>query len=313
MLNLSDASVETLTPEDRARLMHPLVGGVIHFARHYKSPAQIRALNAEIHALRTPGLLIAVDHEGGRVQRFREGFTEIPPMRTLGERWDSDRDAACAEATRLGRVMADELTGHGIDFSFAPVLDLDHGESGVIGNRAFHRDPVATAQLATALVRGMRDGGMASVGKHFPGHGYVRADSHLEIPVDDRSFDEIEHDDLVPFAALIRAGLDAVMPAHVVYPAVDSNPAGFSHKWLLEILRRDLGFDGMIFSDDLGMAGAQGAGDMVARADLALAAGCDMVLVCNDLPAADAVLARWQPQIPSGLPRRAALLAAGAR
>ncbi len=309
MLDLSDASVDALAPEDRARLLHPLVGGVIHFARHYRSPGQMRALNAEIHALREPALLIAVDHEGGRVQRFRDGFTAIPPMRTLGEHWDRDADAACAEAKRLGRIMAGELTAHGIDFSFAPVLDLDYGESGVIGDRAFHRDPVAAAQLATALVAGMREGGMASVGKHFPGHGFVRADSHHEIPVDERSFETIERDDLVPFAALIGAGLDAVMPAHVVYPAIDPNPAGFSRKWLLDILRGRLGFDGMIFSDDLGMAGAQGAGDMTARADLALASGCDMVLVCNDLAAADAVLGRWQPQIGTpDLERRAARL-----
>ena len=227
MIDLSAASIDSLGREDRERLMHPLVGGVIHFARHYKSPEQIRALNAEIHALRDPGILVAVDHEGGRVQRFRDGFTAIPPMRTLGETWDSDPDLALDEAARYGRIMADELTRHGIDFSFAPVLDLDHGGSTVIGNRAFHRDPGATAQLATALARGMRDGGMASVGKHFPGHGFVTADSHNEMPVDERPLDQIAGDDLVPFVELIRAGLDGVMPAHVVYTAVDPQPAGF--------------------------------------------------------------------------------------
>ena len=306
MLDLSDASVESLAPEDRARLMHPLVGGVIHFARHYKSPGQIRALNAEIHALREPSLLIAVDHEGGRVQRFRDGFTAIPPMRTLGELWDDDPDAACAEARRYGRIMADELTGHGVDFSFAPVLDLDHGGSTVIGDRAFHRDPDATSRLATALIDGMRDGGMASVGKHFPGHGFVAADSHHEMPVDSRSFEEIERDDLVPFDALIRAGLDAVMPAHVVYPAVDAKPAGYSHKWLQDILRARIGFDGLIVSDDLGMAGAVGEGDIVARANAAVAAGCDIVLTCNEPAAADELLARWKLAPSANLARRAA-------
>jgi beta-N-acetylhexosaminidase len=200
-----------------------------------------------------------------------------------------------------------------MDFSFAPVLDLDYGGSTVIGDRAFHRDPDATSQLATALIEGMRDGGMASVGKHFPGHGYVRADSHHEMPVDERSYAQIERDDLVPFAALIGAGIDAVMPAHVVYPAVDAQPAGFSRTWLQEILRGRLQFDGTIFSDDLGMAGAHGAGDMLARADLALAAGCDMVLVCNDVAAAGAVLEAWKPRPSPGLERRAARLRSRAR
>jgi beta-N-acetylhexosaminidase len=295
MLDLSATSIDSLALEDRERLLHPLVGGVIHFARHYRSPEQIAALNAEIHALRAPALLIAVDHEGGRVQRFREGFTEIPPMRTLGAAWDRDHEGACIDAARYGRIMADELLACGVDFSFAPVLDVDYGGSTVIGDRSFHRNPVAISELATAMITGMREGGMASCGKHFPGHGFVRADSHHEIPVDERPFDAIERDDLVPFSALIRAGLDAVMPAHVVYPAVDDKPAGFSNRWLEEILRGTLGFDGMIFSDDLGMAGAHGAGDMTARADAALNAGCDMVLVCNDLTAADALLAAWRP------------------
>jgi beta-N-acetylhexosaminidase len=313
MLDLSAASIDSLGSEDRERLLHPLVGGVIHFARHYQSPEQIRALNAEIHALREPAILIAVDHEGGRVQRFREGFSAIPPMRTLGEAWDGDPEQAMIDATQIGRLMASELTSHGIDFSFAPVLDLDHGGSTVIGNRAFHRDPNATAQLATALVRGMRDAGMASVGKHFPGHGFVAADSHCEMPVDERAFEEIAADDLVPFAELIRAGLDGVMPAHVVYPAIDSQPAGFSRRWLKEILREQMEFDGMIFSDDLSMAGAHAAGDMVARAELALAAGCDMVLVCNDLDAADVLLDRWRPGKPADLARRCDRLRAFAR
>ncbi|MEO8132535.1 MAG: beta-N-acetylhexosaminidase [Betaproteobacteria bacterium] len=306
IVDVSGQAPAALAAEDRERLMQPLVGGVIHFARHYGSPEQIAALNAEIHALRTPSLLIAVDHEGGRVQRFRDGFSTIPPMRTLGDAWDRDAGAAMDEARRLGRLMAAELTSHGIDFSFAPVLDLDHGGSSVIGDRAFHRDPVAVADLATALIEGMRELGMASVGKHFPGHGFVRADSHTETPVDDRPFAAIEADDLIPFARLVKAGVDALMPAHVIYPAVDGQPAGYSTVWLREILRGGLGFDGMIFSDDLGMAGAHGAGDMLARADLALAAGCDMVLVCNDLPGADWLLANWNVIRGPDLQRRAA-------
>ena len=310
-VDLSVEGSDSLSAEDRERLLHPAVGGVIHFARHYASPEQLRAINAEIHALREPALLIAVDHEGGRVQRFRDGFTVIPPMRTLGEQWDGDPAAASAEARRLGRVIADELIAHGVDFSFTPVLDLDHGGSTVIGDRAFHRDPGATAELGTALIAGLRDGGMASVGKHFPGHGFVVADSHHEVPVDERTLAELEAEDLVPFAALVSAGLDAVMPAHVIYPQVDAQPAGYSERWLQDILRGRLGFDGMIFSDDLGMAGAHGAGDMLARAKLALAAGCDMVLVCNDLPAADALLARWTLPLSPDLERRAERLRAG--
>ena len=304
-----DLSGPELSAEDRERLLHPSVGGVIHFARHYESPAQIRELNAALHALR-PGLLIAVDHEGGRVQRFQVGFTAIPPMRTLGELWDTNPEGARTEANRLGCLMADELTSHGVDFSFAPVLDLDHGGSTVIGDRAFHRDPLATAQLAAALIAGMRAHGMASVGKHFPGHGFVRADSHHEVPIDERSFEALAADDLIPFARLVAAGIDAVMPAHVIYPAVDTQPAGYSTKWLKDILRGQLGFDGVIFSDDLGMAGAHGAGDMPARADLALAAGCDMVLVCNDLPAADRLLEQWRVRPAADLQRRAARMRA---
>jgi beta-N-acetylhexosaminidase len=304
-----DLAGPQLAAADRERLLHPLVGGVIHFSRHYESPAQIRALNAELHALR-PGLLIAVDHEGGRVQRFRDGFTPIPPMRQLGTQWDSDPGGAQAEAHRLGRIMAGELTSHGVDFSFAPVLDLDYGGSSVIGDRALHRDPQATAQLAGALIAGMRECGMASVGKHFPGHGFVRADSHHEVPIDERPFAAIAAADLVPFAQLVAAGLDAVMPAHVIYPAVDAQPAGYSTKWLREILRGRLGFDGMLFSDDLGMVGAHGAGDMLARAGLALAAGCDMVLVCNDLPAAEALLGQLRVKPKADLQRRAARMRA---
>jgi len=295
-----------LSPADRERLVHPLVGGVILFTRNFKSPPQLKALTREIASLRSPRLLIAVDHEGGRVQRFRDGFSVIAPMRTLGELWDSDVAGAAREAVRIGRTIAGELGAHGVDFSFTPVLDVDHGESAVIGNRAFHRNPNAIAHLASALCDGLHAGGMAAVGKHFPGHGHVAADSHTELPVDDRPLAAIVADDLVPFGALIARGLEAIMPAHVVYSAIDKDSAGFSQKWLQEILRGRLGFDGLIFSDDLGMAGAQGVGDLVARAEASVAAGCDMVLACNDFEGADTLLATWRPATGPELARRTA-------
>jgi len=299
-----------LTAADRERLAHPLVGGVILFARNFAACAQLSELTASIRSLRAPALLIAVDHEGGRVQRFRDGFTPIPPMRTLGAVWDRDAGDAAREATRLGQTLATELAKHGIDFSFTPVLDVDHGPSAVIGDRAFHPNPNAIAYLAAALHRGLRAAGMAAVGKHFPGHGFVAADSHTEMPVDPRSLADIVASDLVPFAALIKCGLEAIMPAHVVYPAVDEAPAGYSRKWLQVILRERLGFDGLIFSDDLGMAAAEGAGDIVARADASVAAGCDMVLACNDFAAIDALLAHWTPPPNRELARRAAAMEA---
>jgi beta-N-acetylhexosaminidase len=298
-----------LSSEDRERIAHPLVGGVILFARNFESPSQLKALVASIRDLRDPPPLVAVDHEGGRVQRFRDGFTAIPAMRSLGELLDRDVGAASAEAERLGRIIAGELAAHGIDFSFTPVLDLDYGTSEVIGDRAFHRNPDAVAHLANALRRGLRAGGAAAVGKHFPGHGFVAVDSHHETPRDERLLAALEADDLVPFAALIREGIEGIMPAHVVYPAVDAQPAGFSRVWLTDILRSRLRFDGLIFSDDLSMAGARGAGDIVARAHAAQEAGCDMVLVCNDTEAADALLSRWRCNLRPEFARRVDALA----
>ena len=297
-----DVAGTALTDDDRKRLTHPLVGGVILFTRNYQSPRQLTALTAEIHALRSPPLLIAVDHEGGRVQRFREGFTAIPAMRELGAAWEKNAATARQVAHDTGYVLASELRAHGVDLTFAPVLDVDFKRSSVIGDRAFHADPEIIANAAQALVRGFNLGGMSSVGKHFPGHGHVRADSHHEVPIDDRSYADIAQSDLVPFRRLIAAGLGAVMPAHVIYPQVDADPAGFSDKWLKQILRKQLEFDGVIFSDDLSMEGAKtgkGAGGVVARAEAALSAGCDMVLVCNDAGAADELLAGLEYHMPA--------------
>jgi len=279
-----------LTTEDEARLRHPLVGGVILFKRNYESPGQLAELTTAIHALRAPPLLIAVDHEGGRVQRFREGFTKIPPMRELGNIWDTHPQRARHLAQQAGYVLAAELRACGVDFSFTPVLDVDYGQSSVIGDRAFHSDTQAIAELAHSLLIGLRQGGMPTVGKHFPGHGYVTADSHLDIPVDEREFVDIEMADLIPFRQMIDYGLTAVMPAHVIYPKVDNRPAGFSPVWLKNVLRGQLGFEGCIFSDDLSMEGATVAGGIVQRAEAALNAGCDMVLVCNKPESADELL-----------------------
>jgi beta-N-acetylhexosaminidase len=246
--------------------------------------------------VRTPPLLIAVDHEGGRVQRFREGFTKIPAMRELGRIWDAHPQRARHLAQQAGYVLAAELRACGVDFSFTPVLDVDYGQSSVIGDRAFHSDPEAIAELAHSLLLGLKQGGMHTVGKHFPGHGYVKADSHLDIPVDEREFVDIEMCDLIPFQRMVDYGLSAVMPAHVIYPKVDNRPAGFSPVWLKQVLRGQLGFEGVIFSDDLSMEGATVAGGIVQRASAALNAGCDMVLVCNKPESADELLSglRWE-------------------
>ena len=279
-----------LTPDDIERLQHPQVGAVILFARNFAAPLQLIQLAHSIRELRSPQLLIGVDHEGGRVQRFRHGFTAIPAMTELGKLWDRDPAQALAAARGCGFVIASELQAHGVDFSFAPVLDVDYGESSVIGDRALHHDPHTVAVLAEALQAGLNAAGMSSVGKHFPGHGYVRADSHHEVPIDDRTLTEISAADLVPFQRLARSGMGGMMPAHVIYPKVDSRPAGFSSVWLQRILREKLGFEGLIFSDDLSMEGASTAGGVMSRANSALNAGCDMVLLCNDPRAQDTLL-----------------------
>jgi beta-N-acetylhexosaminidase len=285
-----DALGPVLTDEDRERLRHPAAGAVILFSRNYENPEQLAALVEEIKRLREPELLVCVDHEGGRVQRFREGFTAIPPMRELGRLWDRDRDAARRTARAAAYISGAELGALGIDFSFAPVLDLDYGPSSVIGDRALHFAPNAVAALAAELINGFRDAGMAAVGKHFPGHGFAEADSHVAAPVDDRPLQEILKKDVAPYRGAIEAGLAAVMPAHVVYPQVDREPAGYSRVWLQDILRGQLGFTGLVFSDDLSMEGASAVGGPPERARAALGAGCDMVLLCNDPAGQDRLL-----------------------
>ena len=280
-----------LTADDVRRLQHSLVGGVILFKRNFINNSQLKALTASIHEVRTPPLLIAVDHEGGRVQRFRDGFTKIPAMREFGKIWDSHPKKAKQLATEAGWILAAELRAHGIDFSFTPVLDMDYGDSLVIGDRAFHLKPQAINDLAFALMQGLKKGGMAAVGKHFPGHGFVVADSHVSMPVDDREFDQIAQHDMQPFKMMIDDGIQAIMPAHVIYPKVDDKPAGFSARWLQKILRERLGFNGVIFSDDLSMEAATAGGDVTGRALAALNAGCDMVLLCNQPAMQDELLA----------------------
>jgi len=270
-----------LLPEEREMLLDPVVGGVILFARNYHSPQQLAALTDAIHAVRHPRLLVAVDQEGGRVQRCREGFTRLPPAAAFGAIYDRDQRHGVHLARQAGWLMAAELRALGVDLSFAPVLDLDYGVSSVIGDRAFHANPVAVCELAGSYIRGMRSAGMAATGKHFPGHGAVKVDSHVGLPVDGRPLATIQAIDMEPYRCLFAHGLSAVMAAHVVYTQVDSAPAGFSRRWLSEILRGECGFDGVIFSDDLTMQGAAFAGGPADRARAALGAGCDMVLVCN--------------------------------
>ncbi len=277
-----DIEGTTLSDYDKDKIAHPNTGAIILFARNYESPQQITALTADIRQSRQGDILIAVDQEGGRVQRFQHGFTRLPPAAVYA--------AHPNLAESAGWLMAVELLSVGIDFSFAPVLDVDCGISDIIGNRSFSRDENQVIQLASAFCQGMRAAGMAATGKHFPGHGGVALDSHLDLPIDQRSFEEIKHKDLLPFQRLIQQGLQAIMPAHVVYPAIDELPAGFSSHWIQTILRQQLGFEGTVFSDDLSMEGAASAGDFKQRAALALQAGCDMVLVCNHPKAADQVL-----------------------
>lgn len=299
----------SLSDDDRRRLSHPMVGAVILFRRNFESVGQLRSLTEEIRSLRSPHLLIAVDHEGGRVQRFLTGFTRLPPMQVLGALWEKSPEAALDLAHDVGEVLATELRASGVDLSFTPVLDIDHGRCAVIGNRSFHADPNIVATLAEALTRGLVAGGMIACGKHFPGHGAVEGDSHHVIPVDHRSYASIEEADLIPFARLAAAGMHAVMPAHVVYDAVDPLPAGFSPFWLQTVLRERLGFDGTIFSDDLCMEGAAGAGGIAARAQAAFAAGCDMALVCNRPDLADELLAQLDMPVTPELTGRLAAMA----
>jgi len=283
MVDLAGVAVE---PEERELLAHPLVGGVILFARNYESPAQLTRLTAEIHAVKKPALLVGVDQEGGRVQRFREGFTSLPPLRAVGRSYAADRRGGAALARELGWLMATELRRCGVDLSFAPCVDLDYGVSEIIGDRAFHADPAAVAELAVAWMLGMREAGMAATAKHFPGHGAVAADSHVALPVDRRALADLDRD-LAPYRRLIDNGLAAVMAAHVVFPEVDRLPPSLSRGWIQGELRGRLGFQGAVVTDDLSMAGAAAFGGIVERVRLALAAGCDMLPICNDR---DAVL-----------------------
>jgi len=293
-----DISGTELSSEDVDVLRHPLVGSVILFTRNYRNPDQLGALTAAIRAVRSPHLMIAVDHEGGRVQRFREGFTKLPPSRPLGRRFDEDRRDALTLTRSVGWLMASELRSVGVDFSFAPCVDLDYGVSEIIGDRSFHRNPETVAALAAAYLMGMRDAGMSAVAKHFPGHGAVMADSHVALPVDRREFVDME-DDLRPYRMLIENNVPGIMAAHVVYPRIDDLPASLSRRWITDILRGQLGFHGCVFADDLSMAGAVAFGDVVERARLALAAGCDVLPICNDRAAVTAVLEKFKPEVAS--------------
>jgi len=307
---MCDVAGTSLSAEERERLCHPLVGGVILFARNYTDVDQLKALVAELRSLRDPALIVAVDHEGGRVQRFRQGFTCLPPMRALGALWDLEPRRALSMARNIGYVLAAELLDCGVSLSFTPVLDLDYGQSKVVGDRAFHRQPQVVQALAQALASGLREAGMGAVGKHFPGHGYAEADSHTAMPVDSRDFEAIWQEDLLPYRQPLANELAGVMPAHVVYDSVDPNPAGFSSFWIKDVLRERIGFKGVVFSDDLTMEGASFAGNIVARAQAARDAGCDMVLVCNRPDLTTELLSCWKIEIDLAVSRRIARLQA---
>jgi beta-N-acetylhexosaminidase len=293
-----DIAGTELTPEDLEVLGHPLVGSVLLFSRNYRDPQQLAALTAAIRAVRSPHLMIAVDQEGGRVQRFREGFTKLPASRSLGRRFDEDRRDGLNLTRSVGWLMASELRSTGVDFSFAPCVDLDYGVSEIIGDRSFHRNPETVAALAAAYMLGMRDAGMAAIGKHFPGHGAVIADSHVALPVDRREFVDMEGD-IRPYRLLVENNLAGVMASHVVYPAVDALPASLSRRWITDILRGEMGFHGCVFTDDLSMAGAAAFGDVVERVRLSLLAGCDVLLICNDRPAVSTVLDNFKSEAAS--------------
>lgn len=281
-----DLESTSISQTEKELLLKPEVGGVILFTRNFESVEQVTELVSEIHALRGPHLLVAVDHEGGRVQRFHEGFSRIPAAAVYAKTGDEDIAKSRQLAENAGWLMAVELRACGIDFSFAPVLDLAHGVSGVIGDRAFHSKPATVATLAYAFMHGMKNAGMKAVGKHFPGHGGVVEDSHIAMPVDHRQLDELMQSDILPFQSMIENQLSAIMPAHVIYDQVDTRPAGYSSFWIKEILRQHLGFQGVVFSDDLSMEAACVVGGYGERAEAALAAGCDMALVCNHLDGA---------------------------
>jgi beta-N-acetylhexosaminidase len=293
-----DIAGTELSAEDVRVLSHPMVGSVLLFTRNYSNPQQVAALTAAIRALRTPHLLIAVDHEGGRVQRFREGFTRLPAARLLGRRFDEDRRDALALAQSVGWLMASELRAVGVDFSFAPCIDLDYGVSEIIGDRAFHSDPDTVAALAVATMTGMREAGMAAIAKHFPGHGAVVADSHVALPVDRREFVDLEAD-IRPYRPLIDNNLPGIMAAHVVFPAMDALPASLSKRWITGVLRGEMGFHGCVFADDLTMAGAAAFGDAMARVELGLASGCDVLPICNDRHSVELVLGRFGANVGS--------------
>jgi beta-N-acetylhexosaminidase len=279
---MMDLEGTSITAQERELMAHPLVGGVILFTRNYVDPEQLTELVAGIHAVRSPPLIVAVDQEGGRVQRFQKGFTRLPPARLIGHAFDQDPKGGLELARRTGWLMASELRSHGVDISFAPVVDLDYGVNEAIGTRSFHKRTEAVSQLAIAYMYGMREAGMAATAKHFPGHGAVTADSHHILPVDRRELVDMA-DDLSPYRRLIANGLPSVMVAHIVFPALDAAPASLSSGWIRDVLRGELRFQGVVFADDLSMGGAAAAyGDVVARAEKALAAGCDMLPVCNN-------------------------------